>query len=313
MIAVLIPVVLAMIWVLTPPSAATPGRGPRGRPRPVRAGALEVARMIEQLATVISTGSSQRGAWRAVAGSLPEGELAELARAVAAGADPRRAGPSRLAGTELISTLAAALTICERTGAPTAGVLQNLADALRDLHDASLARRTAFAGPRSTARILLVLPAAGLALGMLLGGDPLRLLISSPIGNLLAAVGGAATVIGWWWMRRLVRLASALEAGIPAALASSDLPPPLAALGESAVLAESSGADLAQVLRSAARDTRRSRARQAEERAAHLGVRLVLPTGVALLPAFVVLGIVPTVMSLLGGTLTLTAAGTVTP
>src|SRR5699024_11768097 len=89
------------------------------------------------------TGSSQRGAWRAVAGSLPEGELAELARAVAAGADPRRAGPSRLAGTELISTLAAALTICERTGAPTAGVLQNLADALRDLHDASLARRTA--------------------------------------------------------------------------------------------------------------------------------------------------------------------------
>src|SRR5699024_5524229 len=116
-------------------------------------------------------------------------------------------GPSRLAGTELISTLAAALTICERTGAPTAGVLQNLADALRDLHDASLARRTAFAGPRSTARILLVLPAAGLALGMLLGGDPLRLLISSPIGNLLAAVGGAATVIGWWWMRRLVRRA----------------------------------------------------------------------------------------------------------
>src|SRR5699024_1759969 len=79
-------------------------------------------------------------------------------------------------------------------------------------HDASLARRTAFAGPRSTARILLVLPAAGLALGMLLGGDPLRLLISSPIGNLLAAVGGAATAIGWWWMRRLVR-----RAGPPAA------------------------------------------------------------------------------------------------
>src|SRR5699024_8771179 len=49
MIAVLIPVVRAMIWVLAPPPAATPGRGPRGRPRPVRAGALEVARMIEQL------------------------------------------------------------------------------------------------------------------------------------------------------------------------------------------------------------------------------------------------------------------------
>src|SRR5699024_997360 len=111
----------------------------------------------------------------------------------------------------------------------------------------------------------------------------------------------------------LARLASALEAGIPAALASSDLPPPLAALGESAVLAESSGADLAQVLRSAARDTRRSRARHAEERAAHLGVRLVLPPGVALLPAFVVLGLLATAMSLLAGPLPRPAAGTVTP
>lgn len=364
MIAVLIPAVLLLIWVLTPPPSAAPGPTPRGRSRPVRAGTLEVARMIERLATVISTGASQRGAWTAVAGSLPEGELAELARAVAAGADPRRAGPARLAGSELISSLSAALTVCERTGAPTAGVLQNLAEALRDLHDASLARRTAFAGPRSTARILLVLPLAGLALGMLLGGDPLRLLLSTPIGNLLATAGAAATVIGWWWMRRLIRqadppaslqvdpsvlleliggalesglplaravtavadaletgpdasalsrLGAALEAGIPAALATGDLPPALAALGESAVLADNSGADLAQVLRSAARDARRSRARQAEERAAHLGVRLVLPTGVALLPAFVVLGIVPTVMSLLGGTLALGATGTVTP
>jgi tight adherence protein B len=44
-------------------------------------------------------------------------------------------------------------------------------------------------------------------------------------------------------------------------------------------------------------------------RAAELAVRLVLPTGVALLPAFVALGIVPTVISLLGGTLALTAPG----
>jgi tight adherence protein B len=63
------------------------------------------------------------------------------------------------------------------------------------------------------------------------------------------------------------------------------------------------------VLRSAARDARRGRARDAEVRAAELAVRLVLPTGVALLPAFVALGIVPTVISLLGGTLALTAPG----
>lgn len=364
MIVLLALAVLALAWVLAPPAVAVAGSPPAARARRVRAGTLDIARMIERLATVISTGSTQRSAWNAVARSLPEGDLAELARAVAAGADPRRSGPPQLADSEVIRSLGAALTVCERTGAPTAGVLQNLAEALRDLHDASLARRTAFAGPRSTAKILLVLPLAGLGLGMLLGGDPLRMLLSSGFGNLLAGTGAAATVIGWWWMHRLIRqadppdalqvdpsvlleliagalesglplsrsvtavaealepgpdtsalsrLGTALEAGIPASVATQDLPAALAPLGESAVLAESSGADLARVLRSAARDTRRGRARQAEERAAQLAVRLVLPTGVALLPAFVVLGIVPTVMSLLGGTVTLAATGLVTP
>lgn len=351
---------LLLVWVHHPPRPPATGRirvsrGPRGR-----AGHLDVARMIERLATVISSGTGMRRAWEAVARSLPDGELHDLARALGAGADPRRAAGEQLRGSGMIASLGAALTVCERTGAPTARVLQSLADALRDLHDAALARRSAFAGPRSTARILLVLPLAGLGLGMLLGGDPLRLLATTPVGNLLGVTGVLLTVLGWWWMRRLIRradpprscdvdssvvleliagalesglplarsveavgealgedqgaaalgrLSSALLAGVPAPVATRHLPRELAALGQSAVLAESSGADLAQVLRSAARDARRGRARDAEERAAHLAVRLVLPTGVALLPAFVLLGIVPTVMSLLGGSLGLTTGG----
>lgn len=106
----------------------------------------------------------------------------------------------------------------------------------------------------------------------------------------------------------LDRLARALRAGVPAPQAADPLPADLRGLGESAALAEESGADLAGVLRSAARDLRRDRARQAEEAAARLGVSLVLPTGITLLPAFVVLGIVPTVASLLGGTIALVGA-----
>ena len=353
----LIPALLTLVWVLCPPSvhqAATPP--PSGR-RPQRATAVEVAGMVERLATVLSTGAGMRQAWDAVARSLPAGELADLARAVAAGADPRRVCPPGLRGGAVVGSLGAALTVCERTGAPTVGVLHSLAEALRDLHDAALARRSAFAGPRSTARILLVLPLAGLGLGILLGGDPLRLLATTPMGNLMALLGGVLTAVGWWWMRRLIqqadppaaadvdpsvvlelvagalesglplaravtavaaaleegpigshleRLGSALAAGVPAAVAAGELPEQLAPLGESTVLAETSGADLARVLRSAAKDMRRGTARSAEERAEHLAVRLVLPTGVALLPAFIALGIVPTVMSLLGGTLSLT-------
>lgn len=355
---------IAVAWVAAPPRTIV---GPRVRPGPARrasAGRLEVARMVEQLATVINSGAGLRQAWSAVARSLPDGELTDLAHAAAAGTDPRRAATGRLASSETISSLGAALTVAECTGAPTSEMLQSLAEALRDLHDAALARRSAFTGPRSTARILLVLPLAGLGLGMLLGGDPLRLLIDSPAGNLLGVLGIALTGLGWWWMQRLIhradppstgrvdpsvlleliagalesglplarsvrsvaqalapgpdtdalsRAATALEAGLAPELATADLPPEFAVLGESAILAESAGADLSHVLRSAARDARRGRSRDSEVRAAQLAVRLVLPTGVALLPAFVVLGIIPTVISLLGGTLALTPTGVPTP
>lgn len=356
----LLALALALLWVLSPPALLSTAPPPARRARRTAAGPLEMARLVEQLATVISSGSSIRQAWSALARSLPAGDLRDLSRAAASGADPRRAAGARLAHSEMVSSLGAALTVCTRTGAPTAGMLQSLAEALRDLHDAAQARRSAFAGPRSTARILLVLPLAGLGLGMLLGGEPLRLLLTSPGGNLLGLTGAALTVAGWWWMHRLIRqadpprehrvdpsvvleliagalesglplarsvaavaeslapgpdatvlsrLATALTAGVPAAEAARALPPTWEVLGRSAVLAEGSGADLARVLRSAARDARRGRARDAEVLAARLAVRLVLPTGLTLLPAFVALGIIPTVVSLLGGTFTLTAGG----
>ena len=351
---------LLLAWVLAPPRLHI-AQSPRpARTRRVPAAPLDLARLVEQLSSVIASGASIRQGWAALARTLPDGDLRDLARASAAGADPSRAAGGRLRGTPTAASLGAALSVCERTGAPAAVMLQHLAEALRDLHDAAQARRSAFAGPRSTARILLVLPLAGLGLGMLLGGDPLRLLVATASGRLLGVTGLALTALGWWWMRRLLRSAdpphrsavdpsvvleliagalesglplsralaavctalpggedaaslravsSALAAGVPARVAVAALPAQLDALGRSATLAEETGADLARVLRSAARDARRGRARDAEVRAAELAVRLVLPTGVALLPAFVALGIVPTVISLLGGTLALTTPG----
>ncbi|GAA4522340.1 type II secretion system F family protein [Brachybacterium paraconglomeratum] len=351
---------LALLWVLRPPALTVASAPTRRRPRRAASGPLEMARLVEQLATIISSGSGVRQAWSALASTLPKGDLQELSHAAASGMDPRRAATTRLQRSEMVSALGAALAVCARTGAPTAEMLQSLAEALRDLHDAAQARRSAFAGPRSTARILLVLPLAGLGLGMLLGGDPLRLLLVSPVGNLLGLTGLVLTVLGWWWMHHLIRradpprehrvdpsvgleliagalesglplplavaavgdslgsgpdasaltrLATALTAGVPAAHAARVLPPAWSALEQSAALAEGTGADLARVLRSSARDARRGHARDAEVLAAQLAVRLVLPTGLTLLPAFVALGIIPTVMSLLGGTFSLTFGG----
>lgn len=360
MIIAALSLALALLWTLSPPAPTVISAPARRAPRRAASGPLEMARLVEQLATIVSSGSGVRQAWSALASTLPAGDLQDLSRAAASGADPRRAAGSHLQRSEMVSALGAALAVSARTGAPTAEMLQSLADALRDLHDAAQARRSAFAGPRSTARILLVLPLAGLGLGMLLGGDPLRLLLVSPVGNLLGLTGLALTLLGWWWMRHLIRradpprehrvdpsvgleliagalesglplaravaavgdslgpgpdasalnrLATALAAGVPAAHATRVLPPAWSALEQSAALAEGTGADLARVLRSAARDARRGHARDAEVLAAQLAVRLVMPTGLTLLPAFVALGIIPTVMSLLGGTFSLTLGG----
>jgi tight adherence protein B len=353
-----VPLALLVAWSRGPALAA-PGRRPLHLPRrPQHATTLDVARMVERLAVVLGSGSPVRGAWRIVADSLPTGELSQLAARVSAGADPRRAAQGRLSRSAEIRALGTALEVCEHSGAPMSSLLEGLAGALRGLHDAAAARRSAFAGPRATGRILLGLPVAGIALGALLGADPLRMLFGTVPGRVLLVSGCALTLAGWWWMRSLLRsaeghahsgvdpsvlldliagamtsglplagaasvvaralaedppsqaaardldrFAQSLAAGVPSVLAAQHLPPELAVLGESALLAERSGADLTRVLHGAARDARRDRARDAEAAAARLAVRLVLPTGTTLLPAFVLLGIIPTVASLLSGSL----------
>ncbi|AXR74895.1 MULTISPECIES: type II secretion system F family protein [Auritidibacter] len=54
----------------------------------------------------------------------------------------------------------------------------------------------------------------------------------------------------------------------------------------------------ATVIRGAASSLRRHRQRAAEKRAAELGIKLVVPMGVCLLPSFICLGVMPLVITL---------------
>lgn len=59
------------------------------------------------------------------------------------------------------------------------------------------------------------------------------------------------------------------------------------------------GAAAAPLLYAQAQQYRRSASRQAEKRAAALGVKLVVPLGLCSLPAFIALGVVPVVMAMI--------------
>lgn len=60
-----------------------------------------------------------------------------------------------------------------------------------------------------------------------------------------------------------------------------------------------SGAPAARLLRASAVSGRKHAVRQAEARGAEFGIRLVIPLGLCALPAFVCLGVIPIVISLL--------------
>ena len=96
----------------------------------------------------------------------------------------------------------------------------------------------------------------------------------------------------------LERLADRHDLGLDGAPGES--PPWAVALEEALLLARDAGVAVAPLLARASAQERRRATAAARVAAARLGVRVVLPTGLCLLPAFVLLAVVPLVLALLG-------------
>ena len=252
------------------------------------------------------------------------------------------------APSDAAPSFAVAARLAHSSGAPLAPILDACSVAAREEAEAMIARQTALAGPRLSARVLLWLPAVGLGLAALVDAGVLAVLVT-PLGLALLAVGGLLTLGGRWWMSRLVtgatthpdamvlalhavRAAMAAGADVATALAavSAALEPHDEALARSMreaalALAEGTpwsdcwGDETAEPLRRALRlpwergahagpllaavaDGVAIRHRHAAQVAAgELAVRLTLPLALCLLPAFVLVGIVPLLVTLVGG------------
>jgi tight adherence protein B len=107
--------------------------------------------------------------------------------------------------------LAACLDIAEASGCPLADVLTRFAAQLEAEDDAGDARQTALAGPKATVRLLSWLPVFGLGLGMMLGTDPVGVLLANGVGLAALAAGGVLTVAGRIWSSRLVHAAVSVD------------------------------------------------------------------------------------------------------
>lgn len=264
---------------------------------------VATARVLDRVATLIAAGSSPARAWTLVG------------------------GPSARSDTAAWEDVSAVMDVAGQSGAPVAPTLQTLAAALRRTAAGERAVRVALAGPRTSANVVLALPLLGVVLAPLWGVDTLGVLVGSPFGWVCLAVACCLVVIGRAWSRRLVaalepdgHVVGALLDAWAVALAgggswngAGDLvhaamahrapgPDERARLAETLALADRAGVPAAALLRNAAEDLRDDVAAASLAAAERLGVRLVLPLGLCVLPAFVVVGVVPVVVGLLSST-----------
>jgi pilus assembly protein TadC len=120
-----------------------------------------------------------------------------------------------------------------------------------------------------------------------------------------SAVEAVGPAIGGPLGERLLRVARALRLGAPPAQAWACLgdSPAALAVSRAAVRSEHSGAAFAEALRRQAEDLRAERSAAADAAGRRAAVLIVLPLGLCFLPAFVLAGLVPVIVAVLGDVL----------
>lgn len=298
-----------------------------------------IAAVAERLSVLLSAGVPASAAWGHLgtgSGSAreiaDEAVLAAAARAAAHG-DPvaaaiESARATRPAASAAWPALAAAWHVAEESGAPLAVSLRELAAGLRD--EAQLRRevRAALAGPAASARLVTTLPLLAVGFGATLGFDTLTVLVANPLGLACLLIGSALLWAGRRWNAALAGraargrgdaglefelLAVAMSGGASIERAKGVVDRAMTehrldrhdARGIDAMLALAAraGAPVAELLRSEAFRLRRAARAAGAERAAALGVGLMVPLGVCVLPSFVLLGVAPLMISVISGTL----------
>ena len=119
--------------------------------------------------------------------------------------------------------------------------------------------------------------------------------------DLHGALSQVARSLGGEQGRELASVAAGLAWGLDDAAVWDLVPPRWEPARRAVLLASTAGVPPAGLLRDAAADLRRDALARVEAATARLSVRLVVPLGLAFLPAFVLTTVVPVVLALAGG------------
>jgi tight adherence protein B len=295
-----------------------------------------VASVVQRLAVLLAAGVVPASGWGYLAEGVDAGVVSFVA---AAAADGRPVSESIVAAVEQRSSadeqawrgLAAAWQVAADAGASLAPSLRQLASSLRDLAQTRRDLAVALAGPIATARMVMVLPVVGVLFGLALGFDTLGTLFTTVPGWACLVLGIGLMVIARRWNRRLVTRAqpTLLTPGLTldlmaiAVSGGASLGRAAAAVEEARMrcglaedgsddaveavlsLSRRAGVPAAALLRSEAEEARRAARSEGQAAAAKLAVTLMLPLGLCILPAFMLLGVAPLLIAIVSSTVSM--------
>lgn len=284
------------------------------------AGPDAVATSVQTLAVLLQAGAVPLVAWRHLAETGDQRAAAVIGRLD----DGMPLIPAIEAEGGAWVDLAAAWEIATTVGAPLAAVLRMIAETLRDAGAAADDVRIALAEPAGTVRLLLWLPLVGLLLGFALGFDTVGVVVRNPLGTVCVIAGLLLVLAAKLWTGRLLRrarpapgtpgmtaelVAVALSGGVSIDRALRLVADSAASrLGDERRvrtvldLSLAAGVPAGELLRASAAQERHRARIDGRLRASRLSTQLLIPLGVCTLPAFLLLGVAPLLLSVLGST-----------
>lgn len=289
---------------------------------------VDVSEVVATLSALHRAGLSLTSAFAEVAAldgsGLPPRAITE---AIATGSTPHDAIATLTQNaSEPWRAVGACCAIARVTGTPLGPALAALAEALRDSSRTERAVAAALAGPQATMRLVMVLPIVGMLGGALAGQGTLTFLVTTPLGFGLLISGAVMLAMAWGWLRYVsaralppagsLSLESDLFAGACGGGASPEraraiVRENMAFFGLTTAhadqldglisLSRRAGVPVAALARSRAALNRDLARTDAEHRLQRLGVAVVVPLGILVLPAFVLLSVVPMAVILWDG------------
>lgn len=107
----------------------------------------------------------------------------------------------------LFAEVVHAWTLAQRHGLPLADVLDSVVGDFDQRVRFARQTQARMAGPKASATVLTLLPAAGLMLGEAMGAGPFRILATTAVGQLLLVTGTVLICAGVMWSARITQRA----------------------------------------------------------------------------------------------------------